>query len=132
MTLIEVMQKLLEKERGKVICLEQLAFFASDKNVNKLLASIRHAAAVSCEGLHSWIMQRGGTTTNEVADLLDKVMDLPSWQAQFECLMQEEQEMVRMIEGLADENLSPDEIVFLRNQKSLHLENIQKYRALLG
>lgn len=132
MTVIDVMQKLLEKERGKVICLEQLAFFAQDRNVNKQLASIRHAAAVSCDGLHSWIMERGGTPTNEIAGLVDKVMDLPSWQAQFECLMQEEQEMVRMIEEIAQEKMGPEEAVFLRNQKSLHLENIQNYRMLLG
>jgi len=132
MNLVETMKRLLEEERAQVLLLEQLAFYSRSKEANSLLASIRHDAAVSCEGLHSLIMQRGETVTNEISDLLEKVMDLTSWEEQFRYLIQEENHVLQMIDAVAQEDMTEHEVSLMRNLRNIHAGNIQKYRRLSG
>ena len=131
MTLIERFQKLLEAERSRVICLEQLAFLSPNKDVNRMLASFRNDASTACEILHSLILQREGTTTSEVTALAEEIMELSSMEEMIGFLIKDEQNVVHQIEEIPPEELNEAEKEFLKNLWHHHNRTIDNCKMLL-
>lgn len=131
MTLIERMQKLLEAERARVICTEQLAFLSPNKDANRLLATIRNDASTACEGLHSMILEREGKTTDEVSELAEKIMDLESFEEQIAFLVEDEMDVLRQIEGFVPEEMNEREREYLQYLWGQHNRTIDKCKMML-
>ncbi|MBP2673167.1 MAG: hypothetical protein H6Q84_7 [Deltaproteobacteria bacterium] len=132
MTLIERMQELLEAERAGLVCFEQMAFFASHKEVNHFFMSARNNAAVFCEGLHSLIMQRKASPTNAVGALSEKVMALETEKERIELIAKAIEWLLGRIDGLPQDELSEDEIGFFTRMRSAYgdsLEILNSYKA---
>lgn len=132
MTPIEHFQKLLEAERARVICLEQLAFLSPNKDVNRMLSSFRNDASTACEMLHSLILQRNGTTTAEVTALAEEIMDLSSLEEMIGFLAKDEQNVLRQIEEIPPEELNEAETEFLKNLWHQHNRIIDMCNRVLG
>ena len=132
MTIVERMQKLLEAERSRVICLEQLAFLSPNKSVNRMLASLRNDASTACETLHSLIMQREGTTTSEVSGLAGEIMELSSLEAMIDFLVKDEKDVVRQIEEIPPEELSGPEKEFFQSLRHQHNRTIEMCKMVLS
>ncbi len=132
MTVVERMQKLLEAERSRVICLEQLAFLSSNKNVNRMFSSVRNDASTACEILHSLILQREDKPTDEVSELAGAIMDLDSFEAQVAFLAEDEADVIRQIEEFPPEELTEAEKSYFEGLWHQHHRSIEKYKILLG
>jgi len=132
MTLIERFQKLLEAERSRVICLEQLAFLSPNKELNRMLSTFRNDASTACEMLHSLILQREGTTTSEVTALAEEIMELSSMEEMIGFLIKDEQNVLRQIEEVPPEELNVAEMEFLKNLWHQHNRIINMCKMALG
>jgi hypothetical protein len=131
MTIIERLQKLLEAERSRVICLEQLAFLSPSKEINRFFGSMRNDASGACETLHSMILEREGYTTNEVSELAEKIMQLDSLEEILEFLAKDEKDVVAQIEGIPPEELKEKELEFMKTLWIKHSRNSDNCRMIL-
>jgi hypothetical protein len=131
MTVVERMQTLLEAERSRVICLEQLAFLAPNKDLNRMLAKGRNDASSSCEMLHSMILRREGRTTDEVSELAGKIMDFDTFEEQLDFLAADEADVVRQIGEMPPEELTEEEKSFFTNLWHQHKHFMEGLRMVL-
>jgi len=131
MTIIERLQKLLEAERSRMICLEQLAFLSPSKEINRFFGSMRNDASGACETLHSMILEREGYTTNEVSELAEKIMQLDSLEEILEFLAKDEKDVVAQIEGIPPEELKEKELEFMKTLWIKHSRNSDNCRMIL-
>jgi len=132
MTVVEHMQKLLEAERSRVICLEQLAFLSPNKDVNRMLSSFRNDASTACEMLHSMIMQRDGYPSPEISGLAQDIMDLSSMEEMIDFLVKDEMDVVRQIEEIPPEELTEAEKSYFEGLWHQHKRTIEMCKMLLG
>ncbi|MBE0603453.1 MAG: hypothetical protein IH611_07475 [Deltaproteobacteria bacterium] len=132
MTVVERMQKLLEAERSRVICLEQLAFLSPKKDVNRMLSAIRNDASTACEMLHSLILQREDKPTDEISELAGAIMDLDSFEAQIAFLAEDEADVIRQIEEFPPEELTEAEKSYFEGLWHQHNRTIEKFKMLQG
>ncbi len=131
MTTIEKLQKLLEAERSRVICLEQIAFLSPTKEINRLFSSMRNDASVACEALHSMILDRGGYTTTEVSELAEKIMELDSMDAILDYLIRDEKDVIRQIEEIPPEELKQQEMEYVKSLWHQHTRAVENCGRLL-
>lgn len=132
MTLVERMQKLLEAERSRVICLEQLAFLSPNKDVNRMLSTFRNDSSTACEMLHSLILQHDGNTTSEVSELAEGIMELSSLEEMIDFLIKDEQSVIRQIDEIPPEELNEAEKEFIKSLWHQHNRTIEMCKMLLG
>lgn len=131
MTIIERLQKLLEAERSRVICLEQLAFLAPSREINRFFGSMRNDASSACETLHSMILEREGYTTNEVSELAEKIMQFDALEDILEFLAKDERDVVAQIEAIPPEEFKEKELEFMKTLWIKHSRNADNCRMIL-
>jgi hypothetical protein len=125
MTVVERMQELLEAERAGLVCFEQMAFFASHKEVNHFFMSARNHSAVFCEGLHSLIMQRKAAPTNAVGALNEKVMALETEKERIELIAKAINWLLNRIDDLPQGELSEDEVGFFTRMRGTYSDSLE-------
>lgn len=131
MTIIERLQKLLEAERSRLICLEQLAFLSPNKEINHFFGSMRHEAAHACVTLHSMILEREGYTTDEVSELAEKIMEFSSLEDILEFLAKDEMAVVGQIEAIPPGELTEKELEYMKSLWIKHSRNAENCRMIL-
>lgn len=131
MTVVERLQKLLEAERSRVICCEQLAFLSPNKDFNQFFASLRNHASGACETIHSMILGREGYTTTEVSDLAEKILEFDSMEDILEYLSKDEKDVIRQIEEVPPEELKEEELEFMKGLWIHHSRTVEKCGLML-
>lgn len=131
MTIIERLQKLLEAERSRVICLEQLAFLSPSKEINRFFGSMRNDATSACETLHSMILEREGYTTNEVSELAERIMQFDSLDEILNYLIGDEKEVLLQIEAIPPEDLKQAEIEYVNTLWHRHSRIVENCQIML-
>ncbi|MBE0569381.1 MAG: hypothetical protein IH576_01945 [Deltaproteobacteria bacterium] len=125
MTLVERMQELLEAERAGLVCFDQMAFFASHKEVNHFFMSARNDAANFCEGLHSLIMQRDALPTTGMGGIAEKVMALETEKERIDLIAKEMAWVVRKIDEIPKGDLNGGEVEFFTRMRDVYNNNLQ-------
>jgi nitronate monooxygenase len=131
MDLVGRMQELLEAERAGVSCLEQMAFYATDKARNVLFTRFRNDEGRFCGGLHRLLLVRDATPTAAVGSFAEKVMALPTEDERIALLIKGQAWVVRKIDEIPREEMNEEEQKFFVGMRETHVLNIEECRKFL-
>lgn len=131
MDLVGRMQELLEAERAGVVCLEQMAFLASDKRMNKVFAQFRNDEGRFCNGLHRLILERDAAPTVTVGAFAEKVMALGDERERIALLIKGQAWVVRKIQEIPPDEMNEEEYKFFIEMRVTHARNIEICQELL-
>jgi len=130
-TTADRMNELLEAERSGIVAFEQMSFFSTNKDLNRVLAAIRNNEARNCIALHSLISRREVRPSDNINGFSDKLLALESDQERIELAIKGCSWTANKIAEFSEEELTDEERDFLMSMHKQHLWSIGVLRELL-
>ncbi|MBI5576711.1 MAG: hypothetical protein HY896_10175 [Deltaproteobacteria bacterium] len=129
--MIERMQELLEAERAGVACLGAMAEKAPPGEMRDFLIKLRNDEGKFCAGLYRLIESRGSTPRQKVGAFAEKVLALPGDSERLALLVKGQAWVVRKIDEIPAEEMTPGEKDFFAGMREDHVVNIEACRKYL-
>ncbi len=129
--MIDRMQELLEAERAGVKCLAAMADETPEGGKKDFLVFLRNDEGRFCAGLHRLIRERGGIPNDRVGTFADKVLSLEGEAERLALLVKGQAWVVRKIDEMPAEEMTPDEKSFFDDMHKAHVVNIEACRKFL-
>ena len=129
--MIERMQALLEAERAGVQCLAAMASGTPAGEKKDFLVFLRNDEGRFCMGLYRLIRARAGTPTDKVGAFAEKVLALPGEAERLALLVKGQAWVVRKIDEIPPNGMTPAEKEFFDDMRKSHVVNIEACRKYL-
>lgn len=129
--LVARMQELLEAERAGVRCLTAMADIAPAGDRKEFLIALRNDEGRYCAGLVGLIRARGAVPHDRVGAFAEKVLALTSDPERLALLVKGQAWVVRKIDEIPAEGLTPQEKAFFADMREGHLVNIEACKKYL-
>ena len=126
--MIERMQELLVAERAGVKCLLAMARDAPAGEKKDVLTALRNDEGRFCAGLYRLLQERGSTPRPGAGPFADKVLALPGEEERMALLIKGQAWVVRKIDELPEQEMTPAEKAFFADMRQAHVVNIEACR----
>jgi hypothetical protein len=121
---VDRLKGLLEVERAAAATVARLIPMARGPAAGKLLEKLRDDEAWSCAGLTRVINHLGGKVSHDTGDVAQRIHTEPSLCEQLPRLNRGQACVVKQLDRLLEEELDRETGGFLRQMRSLHVENV--------
>ncbi len=129
--MVERMKELLEAERAGVRCLLAMAEETKDGNKKDFFMKLCYDEGRFCSGLARFIEARGGVPGDRIGPFADKVLSLGEEVERLSLLVKGQAWVVRKIDEIPREGMTPEEAEFFADMRETHVVNIEECRTYL-